>query len=233
MDGQSAKTNVRVRERTWGGYYSVLTALMLGIGLVAFSDNLVTDTGQASNRMPRMIIHGVFALAWMVLLVVQANLMRTGQPGRHKALGPWVFCIGAGLVASTVYLFFSEFEGFAAMAPYVLSNRIFLVLFALAIAFAWHRRQLGAWHKRLIVLGTMLTLGPVLSRAADRILAWVVPGRMEGGVDPLFTAAFAGSWTLLLASHWIYDIKVSGRVHPVTLGATAALYGVFLLVYMI
>ena len=233
MNSQAMGAGARVRARSGRSYYSVLTGTLLGLGLVAFSDNLFTDVGQPSNGMPRMVVHGLFALAWMVLLFVQAALMRSGDVARHKALGPWTFAVGAGLIASTGYLFFSEFAGFDAMPPYVLSNRIFLVLFAIAVVFAWRRRHLGAWHKRLLVLGTVLTLGPVLSRAMDRILGWMVPGRGEGGVDPLFMLAFAGVWTALLASHWVYDYRVLGRIHPVTVGATVALYGVFILVYSI
>lgn len=221
------------RKRVGNAYYTVLTGLMLILGLIAFSDNLLTDIDQPSNQQPSMVIHGLFALAWMILLVVQANHVRSGNLSSHRRLGPFVFAVGAGLVLSTAYLFYAGFPGFSAMTPPVVANRIMLPVFAMAVFFAWRRRHLAAWHKRLIVMGTVLTLSPILSRAMDRILGWVVPGRGEAGLDPAFLFAFAGMWTALLASQWIYDRRTIGRIHPVTIGATITLYAVYALVYSI
>ena len=99
---------------------------------------------------------------------------------------------GAGLIASTAYLFFSEFAGFDAMPPYVLSNRIFLVLFAIAVVFAWRRRHLGAWHKRLLVLGqTILPLcGHDPAQGSPNLQSFNheggrVPALHEAGLDRL------------------------------------------------
>lgn len=221
------------RQRVAHNYYLALTGLMLTLGLIAFSDNLFTDIDQESNRQPSMVIHGLFALAWMVLLVVQAKHVRSGDLGRHRQLGPFVFAIGAGLVVSTAYLFYAGFAGFSGMLPQVLANRIMLPIFALAIFFAWRFRYLAAWHKRLIVMGTALTLSPILSRAIDRILGWIFPERGDSGVDPLFVLTFAGAWTALLASQWVYDRLTLGQVHPVTIGATVTLYSVYALVYAV
>ena len=221
------------RQRPGNAYYTALTGSLLVLGLIAFSDNLLTDIDQPSNKQPSMVIHGLFALAWMILLVVQANHVRSGDLSRHRRLGPFVFAVGTGLVLSTAYLFYAGFPGFSAMTPPVMANRIMLPIFAAAIFFAWRRRHLAAWHKRLIVMGTVLTLSPILSRAMDRILGWVVPGRSEAGVDLLFLVAFAGVWTALLVSQWIYDHRTLGRIHPVTIGATVTLYAVYAFVYTI
>nr|WP_314444050.1 hypothetical protein [uncultured Sphingomonas sp.] len=229
----TAAANPVAHKRVSRSYYTALTALMLVLGLIAFSDNLLTDVGQPSNQQPSIIIHGLFALAWMILLFVQANLVRRGKLASHRRLGPIVFAVGAGLVLSTAYLFYAGFPGFSAMSPPVLANRIMLPIFAVAIFFAWRLRHLAAWHKRLIVMGTVLTLSPILSRAMDRILGWLVPGRGEAGLDPAFLIAFAGTWTALLVSQWIYDRRILARIHPVTIGATITLYAVYAFVYSI
>lgn len=223
----------RSQKFTRNFYYTLFTFIMLVLGLVAFSDNLLTDIDQPSNKQPSIVIHGIFALAWMVLLVVQANWVRTSNLSAHRKLGPYVFAVGAGLVLSTLVVFYGSFRGFDVMPPQVLANRIMLPLFGVALFFAWRRRHLAAWHKRLIILGTVLTLSPILSRAVDRILTWVVPGQSEGGLDLLFVGWFAGVWTALLASHWVYDYWTLRRIHPVTIMATVALYGVYALVYSI
>ena len=225
--------NPTARQRAGKAYYTGLTVLMLALGLVAFSDNILTDVGQPSNQQPSMVIHGLFALAWMILLVVQANHVRSGNLSSHRRFGPLVFAVGTGLVLSTAYLFYAGFPGFSAMTPPVMANRIMLPIFAVAVFFAWRLRHLAAWHKRLIVMGTVLTLSPILSRAMDRILGWVIPGRGEAGLDPAFLIAFAGTWTALLVSQWIYDRRTLGRIHPVTIGATITLYSVYAFVYTI
>lgn len=52
-------------------YFPVLGVFLLALSLVAFSDNLFTDIGQPSNREPRFLIHGFFALVWFTLLAAQ------------------------------------------------------------------------------------------------------------------------------------------------------------------
>ena len=212
--------------RPANAYYTALAVVMLVLGLVAFSDNLVTDIGQPSNSDPALLIHGLFALAWMIMLVVQANYVRRGNTARHRKLGPAVFAIGAGLVITTSYLFYASFEGFDRMDASVIANRIVLPLFAVALVLAWRKRFLAAWHKRLIALGTILTLSPILFRALGGALDILFPGLSEGQ-DAVFVLTVATVWTAILASHWIYDWRVLGRVHPVTIGATIALYAVY------
>lgn len=221
------------RVRTGRLYYTWLTAIMLVLGLIAFFNPATSNFAVPGQSEPRMIVHGVFALAWMVLLVVQANAVRSGNLAVHRRLGPWVMAVGAGLVITTAYLFYSGFRGFDVMPPPVLANRIMLPLFALALFFAWRKRRLAAWHKRLIVLGTMLTLSPILSRAIDGIFRLLLPERGDSPLDPLYILAFAGTWTALFVSHWVYDWRVLRRIHPVTIGATIALYAVYAFVYLI
>jgi hypothetical protein len=223
--------SMTTRRRSWPNFYVGLTGLMLVLGLIAFSDNLFTDVGQESNRQPEMIIHGLFALAWMILLVVQAWQIRSGKIANHRRFGPYVFAVGVGLVLSTFYLFYATFPGFGGMSPPVMANRITLTVFAVALFLAWRHRHLAAWHKRLLVLGTVLTLSPILSRALDRILGWVLPAP-DTSFDPFFIA-FPLTWTALIVSHWIYDKRTLGRIHPVTIGATITLYATYAFVYLI
>ena len=51
-------------KRAGSAYLSITSALLLFLGVVAFSDNLLTDVAQPSNRDPKFIIHSLFGLAW-------------------------------------------------------------------------------------------------------------------------------------------------------------------------
>src|SRR5690606_37183724 len=79
--------------RTWGAYFSVVTVVLLVLGVVAFSDNLFTNITQPSNRDPKFVVHGLFGLAWYVLLATQANLVRQCNLRLHRKLGIATFVV--------------------------------------------------------------------------------------------------------------------------------------------
>ena len=221
----------RAARKSW--FYTAFTGAMLALGLIAFSDNLVTDIGQPSNSDPKMVVHGLFALAWMILLTVQANLVRTGRVALHRRIGPVVFLVGAGLVASTAFLFYTSFRGFDAMSPSVIANRIMLPVFAVAVFLAWRKRSIAQWHKRLLALGTALTLSPILFRVVGGIFAVAFQSMDEASSERLLLVVLITIWTAFMAAQWIYDWQTIRRIHAVTIAATLTLYGVLGFAYSI
>jgi hypothetical protein len=212
-------------ERSRGSYFSLVSVLLLFLGVVAFSDNLFTDVGQASNRDPKFVVHGLFGLAWSVLLVVQANLVRVRNIAMHRKLGIATMLVGVGVTLSTLYIFIVVWKGWDNMAVEVRANRLLLPGFALALLLAWLRRGRADWHKRLVFAGSFLMLGPVLSRAYDPlVVSWMEP------MFPAFTARvdeagflvfFFGAWVGFFLSLAVYDAKTLRRIHPVTIAGFA------------
>jgi hypothetical protein len=212
-------------DRTWGAYFSITSALLLLLGLVAFSDNLLTDVRQPSNSDPKFVVHGLFGLAWSVLLVVQANLVRVRNIAMHRKLGIATMLVGVGVTLSTLYIFIVVWKGWDNMAIEVRANRLLLAGFALALLLAWLRRGRADWHKRLVFAGSFLMLGPVLSRAYDPlVVSWMEP------LFPVFTARvdeagflvfFFGAWVGFFLSLAVYDGKTLRRIHPVTIAGFA------------
>jgi hypothetical protein len=212
-------------DRTWGAYFSITSALLLLLGLVAFSDNLLTDVRQPSNSDPKFVVHGLFGLAWSVLLVVQANLVRVRNIAMHRKLGIATMLVGVGVTLSTLYIFIVVWKGWDNMAIEVRANRLLLPGFALALLLAWLRRGRADWHKRLVFAGSFLMLGPVLSRAYDPlVVSWMEP------LFPVFTARvdeagflvfFFGAWVGFFLSLAVYDGKTLRRIHPVTIAGFA------------
>lgn len=145
-------------------HYPIGAVILLTLSLVAFGDNLVTDIHQPSNSDPKMVVHGLVALAWMVLLVVQANLPRTGRLRLHRRLGGTAFVVGAGVVLTTLYLFVAVWRGWSEMSAEVIANRFFLLSFGVFTLAAWKMRTRPDWHKRLVWCGTLFLLSPILSR---------------------------------------------------------------------
>ena len=224
---------MRIERRPWALYFPMVTTLLLGLSLLAFSDNLFTDVHQPSNSDPQMVVHGLFAAAWVSLFAVQAWLIYLRKIAAHRKLGQTVFVVAAGLVMSTLYLFVSKFRGWAAMEPEVLANRLLLPVFVICAALAWQRRNRADWHKRLLLVGTIALLDPVLARIYDPLTGWMLPAKMSEALDTaLFLSYLFGIWLAFLGSLWLYDRAVIGRIHPVTLGGSAAIVALNAVAYL-
>lgn len=202
-------------------------AWLLLLSLIAFWDNLVSDVTQPSNSNPVMIVHGLFLLAWMILLLVQASLPRFRRLDLHRKLGPHTFLVGAGVAISTVFLFVTVWKGWAAVRPEVLANRIFLPSYALCLVAAYRLRRRAEWHKRLVYCGTLLLSEPVLARAFDPTVGLLLPPMAPGADMPIFFAYMIIVWNGFFAALMLYDWLKSRRIHPATLGSLIWLHAVY------
>lgn len=212
-------------------HFPIGCALLLLLTLVAFWDNLVSDVTQPSNGDPVMIVHGLFLLAWMILLLVQSMLPRAGRMDLHRRLGRYGFVIAAGVVVSTVLLFVAVWKGWAAMKPEVLANRILLPSYAICIVAAYRTRFRSEWHKRFIYCGTLLLSEPVLARTFDPLVGPLLPA-MEPGADmPIFYGYMIALWTGFFLALMAYDRIKLQRVHPVTAGSLVWLYAVYVFAF--
>lgn len=207
--------------KAWGSYFSIISVMLLILSIVAFSDNLFTDIHQPSNSDPKFIIHGLFGLAWYVLLATQANLVRVRNLRLHRKLGIATFIVAIGVTLSTLYVFIVLWKGWANMEPDVRANRLLLPGYALCLLLAWQRRARADWHKRLIIVGTFFMLAPVLDRCYDPlIMSWAkasFPVMYTKQVDEVGFLLFRwGSWVGIFLSLALYDWKTRRAVHPVT-----------------
>ena len=214
-------------------YFPAITTLLFGLSLMAFADNLFTDVHQPSNSDPQMIIHGLFGAAWVSLFAVQAWLIYFGRIAAHRCLGRWAFKVAVGLIVTTLYLFISKFRGWAAMEPEVLANRLLLPVFVICASLAYARRNRPDWHKRLLLIGTMALLEPVLARIYDPLTGPFLPAKMSETLDTmLYLGYLFGGWLLLIGSLWFYDRRVLGRIHSVTMAGSAAIVALNAVAYL-
>ena len=202
--------------RRW--YFEATAWLLLGLTLVAFGDNLVTDIGQPSNSDPKFIVHGLFCGAWMVLLIVQSRYVRIRKIASHRKLGDaFGKFIVIGAIVSTIWLFIVAFKGFAAMSPEVKTNRLMLAGFGFCIWLAYRQRYRADHHKRLIFVGTFFLLDPILARVFDPMLVPFEGMITEPVVEALFLPWLYSLWSAFFGSLLAYDWMVAQRPHPVTL----------------
>jgi hypothetical protein len=171
--------------------------------------------------------HGVALLSWCTLLIVQAQLVRTGRRPWHRLLGkssyviaPAVVLISAGFVHHRLA---GELRGLPAMpamgahflALTLLSLALFAVFYGLAIAY----RRKPQIHARWMIA----TVFPIVTPVSDRLIGrhWqsligVLP-RIEG--SPILPAAGFVLADLVVAALAVWDWRVNGRrdVFPLAL----------------
>lgn len=188
-------------------YFSYTSIFLLVLSLIAFSDNLFYDIGQESNSDPKFIIHGLFFLAWFIILVIQANFIRKGDYQSHRKWGMWGMGIAIGVILSTFYVFYAVYEGWDVMPGFVKANRIFTFSFTVLVILAYLKRKNPAEHKRYLYVGTLYVLGPIIGRVADKLGA-------AGDFGYLLTEGLI--WNGLFISLLLYDRITIKKFHPIS-----------------
>jgi len=153
-------------------------------------------------------LHAVIFTSWILLYVLQNGLIVRGSVTRHRQLG----MLGAGIMPVMVVL------GIVTTAMAIAQHRVppffppgvFLLVdvlgilgFGLLTGWAIAVRKQAAWHKRLMLCGTILVMSPALGR--------IPPMPLLGNLGPL--AVFASMAAYVIAG-MLFDLKSRGRVHP-------------------
>lgn len=162
---------------------------------------------------PLVHLHGLVFTLWVILLVVQTQLVAAGRTSIHRRLGI------AGIVIAVLMEVFGVLVPLAAakdgdhlkgmtvaatMAIQLMNTVTFPLLFGAAIYF---RRQ-PAMHKRLILLASLAIMSPAYVRIL-RQCCTVIP------VRPVFIAYLLVDLTVLALC--VYDWRTQGRIHRATL----------------
>lgn len=198
-------------------YFFILSLLILALGLIAFSDNLITDVGQESNADPVFIIHGLIMYTWIVVLVIQTNRIRTLNTKAHIAFG-WIgFIIGVMMILSIGFTELIRGAPWSDLPYFGKANRIFTATFAVMLVVAYLKRDKPVLHKHLIFVGMLLIMEPILSRVAGNT------GNNPATLAPII-------WLLLWLSMFVYDFMSRRKIHPVTYLGLLYWFGVYALV---
>lgn len=206
-------------------YYSlVVSSLLLGLSILAFSDNLITDVGQKSNSDPKFIIHGLFCFAWFIILAIQTNFIKKGNYKAHISFGVAGLIAAIGVFITTLYIFVVIFNGWSNMDPMAKANRFLMLGFAILVTLAYLKRKSLSYHKRLMLVASFFMLGPILSRSIARTnLDSILISDLSWDIT------IFGIWSAFFISLFIYDWTINKKFHPVTyLG-----YTTFCIIYTI
>ena len=192
--------------------------LLLGLtGLIAiavgFSTTYVIPMAERRLEVPPIVhLHGLGALSWVLLLVVQASLVRSGNTKLHMTMGraglPLATFIWLSGIATAVWAAKRDLpaQGSAATSS-LLGTVNGLTLFLLLVIAAVLLRRRPDSHKRLILLATIHVLWPAFFRW--RHLLPMIP-------RPDIWLALVAPYSLIIVAGLRDKLKY-GRVHPVWL----------------
>jgi len=192
-------------------FFLVMFAVAALIVFVGFAPTFYLRSLYAAPALSTLVVvHGLASTAWIVLLLTQTLLVRSGRVHLHRRLG----ILGAALAAAMVALGVSV--ALQAAAAGTLGVRFhqrpleFLVIplgqiliFGALVTAAIALRRRPAVHKRLMVIATLNLIAPAVVRAADSLFHIANP------------ASALAVLVIGVAACIVYDIRTRGRVHPV------------------
>lgn len=185
-----------------------LAALLLG-----FSTTYFIPISRRTFDAPWFVhVHGLAATSWVLLLILQAAMVRQNQTRLHRRIGwvglPIALLIWSGGVATALWGAKRDLPQMGSAATSNLAGTasgltIFLALVLAAIAL----RRRPDWHKRILLLATIHLLWPAIFRWRH-----VLPPMPNPDVWLALVVAYAP--VLIAAGR---DWRVYGKVHPVWL----------------
>jgi hypothetical protein len=191
----------------------------------------------------RFHAHGIALTAWCVLLVVQAQLIRTHRRAWHKRVGKLSYVLAPAVVLITTSFVHYRVSGalqgvqqLPVMALYFLALTLVAIgAFALFYGLAIHFRHNAQVHARFMVCTMFPLFTPITDRligAHLRPLIGMVP-RIEG--NPILPVAGFVLADLLLLALALWDWRANRRfiVFPVALGVLLVYHTSVLTLYRV
>jgi hypothetical protein len=149
-------------------FFLAAALLILVIVVTGFAQSYFL-AGMIRAKLPSALVHvhGALFVAWIFLLVSQASLVTFRKVKLHMTLGLLGFVLPPLMVvAGILTLFASIRRGDLDIPPEILlaGDLENLVIFILLVSWGMLARRNGAFHKRLMILGTMAITGPAIDR---------------------------------------------------------------------
>jgi hypothetical protein len=210
---------VWARDRRQRFYLGIALVGLLAV-IVGFSTTYIGPMGRGSFHAPAIVhIHGFFALSWIALFATQCLMVRQGATKLHMLLGIAGLPIAAGVLVSGLAVgHWAAARDFPAHGKTAMSSLVgvftSLVLFFLFASAALIMRRKSDWHKRLMLLATLVVWWPAWFRWRHLFVAVPRPDLIFGLLIP--------DAPMLLAA--IRDRVRYGAVHPVWKFVAPALF---------
>jgi hypothetical protein len=192
-------------------FFPILTLLLLVTVWIGFAPTYYA-AGMIHAPLPDALIHVHAALmtGWLALLIAQTGLVSAGRTDLHRKLGLYGFGLALLIVVVAPLAATDSLRRGVTPSPALDSLTFYAVpmftiaAFALLVAAGYRMRTSPGSHKRLVMLGTIVTIGAAIGRfrwAPFRQSHWAGDGVML-------------SFVLLVV---LYDLFSTRRLQKATL----------------
>ncbi|HEY4211352.1 MAG TPA: hypothetical protein VGM84_07710 [Steroidobacteraceae bacterium] len=204
-------------------FYPTMAIAMAVIVLIGFGPSFYFRALTArAVHLPSAIvwIHGLVFTSWVLVLLLQTTLVWIGKIQWHRRVGIAGVALAALMVVlgATVQILQARRDVAAGFMPIedvdenlLLIGALFMMaIYGGLIGAAVGFRSRPEFHKRFILLGTVVLLGAATSRIAAMCVR-AIPSLWSRA--PLIDTALNDVFILVLAIH---DLRTRGRLHPAT-----------------
>jgi hypothetical protein len=190
-------------------FFGSMALAMLATVFVGFSPTYyLMRWTDAPALAPLVHLHGIAFSLWFVGFFVQTALISARRADLHKALGAGMIALAVAMVILGLNI---AIGGDRAGTPrpfmdgraFLLLPLTILALFVTYLTLGYRYRRRSDYHKRLMLLASLVMLVPAIAR-------WRVPG-LPGPVVGMIVTSF------FLFVAWGYDWRRLGRIHPALL----------------
>lgn len=135
-------------------------------------------------------LHGIAMFGWVLLLVLQAGLIRTKRRTIHRQTGKLAYVLGPWIFITTIVLanYQLNIRGLTQEALWILAMQFFtLIQFTVFLAMAISRRKQPDVHARWMICTAFTLIDPILVRILGINFLHV---SIESGILQLITFSF-------------------------------------------
>jgi hypothetical protein len=187
-------------------FFGIMSLVILAAAFAGFAPTYYLKAYFETPTLGPMVhVHGALFTLWVVLLLVQTQLIRGGQFGWHRALGQTALAIAMLMVVTGFIVVLGKPRPTAASRAFIFTPLITLILFPLFVAAALRFRRDAGTHKRLMVLATLMLLGAAMTR----ILRFFE-------INPFPYLHYVAGYVLVLVPLVVYDLARLGTLHRAT-----------------
>ena len=205
----AGRVNERLsRERR---FFLGMAAAMVVLTFAGFAPSYYLSGAFGGPRLSLLVhVHGAVFTLWMLLYAIQTGLISAGRADIHRIVGPAAVLVAEAMVPLGIATAIITKQVTAAahlppQGPPLIFPLGAILTFAVLTAWAVAMRKRSAWHKRLMLLGTLAILTTPLARVT-RFNHLPLTPPLGGMVltDVLLVALVA------------YDLRTLGRLHAAT-----------------
>lgn len=207
------KTDMRTSERK---FYTRMALLLVALVLLGFGPSFylrgVVPSYPRPNPTlpPSVLLHGALFSLWMLLFVVQTQLVATRRTHIHMKLG--IASLLLGLAILPVMYLAAVWQVARANQPPFTDPLTWTVVplsvippFAYLLWSGWKHRREPQWHKRLMLSAAIIiVMGPAIARLP------IAPPTVVGFTIMLLLGL------LLFVPLMLWDRRSIGNIHPAT-----------------